>query len=609
MKRLFLGGLAAAALPLAAGAAEPADPAEAPLTITITGTRTEQPLAHATAATTVVTAADIERTQAQSVSELLNGLTGVDVASSGGAGKVTSLYLRGSNSGHTLLLIDGVRVGSATLGAPAWQNLPLGVIDRIEIVRGPQSGLYGSDAIGGVVQIFTKKGEGEPRAWGSAALGSPQGVDALLGYGGRVDDTRFSLALGHYDTEGFNATTPENFGYNPDRDGYHNTFGHLSVTREFAPGQSFGVTLLRAQGNNAYDGFPPEAKVDGDFVQQVVSIQADNRLNDVWRMKTLVGQSQDRAEEFVDDFSIAEFNTRRDQFTWQHDLSLGRDHTLSLGYDYQKERVSGTSVQDYSQRTRDDNALFVSDTLRLGDVDLQASLRSDDYDDLGRHNTGRFGAGWQFTPSSRLTASYGTGYKAPSFNDLYYPDTPFAVGNPDLRPESSRSWDLGFEQTFVGVQWRAALFHSRVEDLINWAPDANFKFRPDNVDRARLRGVELGASAHLDGWQLALNLDLLDAEDARTGRALPNRPDRTLRLDVDRDFGAWSGGATVFAASYPSELPQTGYALLNLRAGYRLDRDWTLKAKVNNVFDRDYQTVEGYAMPGREAWLAIEYGL
>jgi len=603
--KVFSCGLAA----LAVAAPALAQDADEPITIVITGSRSEQPLAHATADTTVLDRSDIERTQAATLPGLLGGLNGIDVGNSGGAGKATSLYLRGANAGQTLLLLDGLRLGSATLGQPAWQNLPTVLLGRVEVVRGAQSGLYGSDAIGGVVQAFTREEDGPIAPWARAALGTQQGREAAVGFGGRDGATQISAGLSTFDTAGFDATSAENINHNSDRDGYRNLAGSLRLKHEFAPGQSLGLTALRTQGENEYDGYPAALDASGKYAQQALALNADNRINEVWRMRTTLGQSRDQSEDFSGDVSTGAFNTHRDQFTWQNDLSFIKNNTLSLGVEWLRERVDGSGVQAFTRDERITRSLFAVDTLRLGAHDLQLSLRRDDIEAIDTRTTGRLGWGWSLPGSLRLTASYATGFKAPTFNDLYYPESPWSAGNPNLKPEESRGWDLGLSQQLGAFGWRLATFRTDVDNLIQWTADESWRYTPDNVAEARLRGVEFGADYRADGWRVALAADWLQAEDRNTGDALPNRPDRSARLDVDRDLGRWSAGATLLAARYPDELPQAGYGVLNLRAAYRIDHAWSLSARIDNAFDRDYQTVSGYPMPGREAWLAVEYGL
>ena len=609
-----LAGLAAlAALCPAPAAAADGDSSE--LVVTITGARSEQPLAHATAPITVIDRTELDQSQAMTLNEALAGHNGIAAASNGGAGKVTNLYLRGANAGQTLLLVDGIRLGSSTLGSPAWQLLPLGLAERIEVVRGAQSGLYGSDAIGGVVQVLTLPAPGSPvRPWAEAGLGTQQGRHLGAGVRGSQGATTFSLGGDWLSSDGFDATATDTFAHNDDRDGFRSGAGHVAVRQDVAPGQSFSFTALRAQGENRYDGsnpltFATADHAEGKFVQQVLALNADNRLTDAWRMKTTLGQSRDQNEDFADGLSAGAFDTRRDQFTWQHEFRLADGHLLSLGAEWLHEKVGGSGVVDYAQKARTTRALFLVDAVTLGAHDLQLSLRSDDIDDIGRHNTGRLGWGWSFASGLRATASYATGFKAPTFNDLYYPAGPFAAGNPDLEPESSHGWDLGLEQHAGAWHWRLGGYRTRVGNLIQWVPDEFFRFSPVNVANARLTGIEASLGWQDHGWQVNLDADWLRAEDTDSGDPLPNRPNRSARLSIDYAPGTWSAGATLLAAAYPDDLPQRGWSVLDLRSGYRLDKDFELKLKVNNVFDRDYQTVNGYPMPGREAWIAIEYGM
>ncbi len=593
--------LAASALILSAAAAGE------PLVITITGTRTAQPLERALSATTVITRADIERLQPPTLGDLLTATPGVQISSNGGRGKNTGVFLRGTETDQVLLLVDGVKLRSATAGIPAWQHIPLAQIERIEVVRGPHSALYGSEAIGGVVQIFTRRGEGTPRAHGAVGFGSHGTREAEAGVLGRsAGGTAYSASLAHTRTDGFDITED---GLEPDADGYDSTSGSLRLGHDFGGGHAVDLSLLRAEGSNEFDGgFLNE----DDFVQQVAALTVSGRIRPDWDMRLRAAQSRDESENFLDGQARGFFDTRSDQLAWENELRLTPDSRLSFGLDYLDDRVSSTATFD--EDARSNLAAFVGHAAGLGPHSLEWSLRHDDNEAFGRQTTGRAAWGYAFSPALRLSASYGTAFKAPSFNELFFP----GFGNPDLDPEESRSAELGLDGTAGGIRWRASVYETRVENLIatvNTGEQDAFGFdifRPVNVGEARIRGLELAASGRVAGWDVQASAQLMDPRDEDLDTLLRRRAERSLRLDLDRAVGPWNLGLSWVAESFRYEdaantVRIPGYGLLHLRGGYQLQRDWRIGVAVNNALDHDYQTARGFRQPDLEALVSLEY--
>lgn len=577
--------------------------------VVVTATRTARTADASLASVTVITRQDIERLQAQSVPELLDGLAGLSLSNNGGPGKMTSVYLRGTQAGHVLVLVDGVKVGSASLGMAAFQDLPLAQVERIEVVRGPRSSLYGSEAIGGVIQIFTRKGGGALRPEFSLGAGSAQtrqGSVAVSGGGARA---WYSLGLSGFDTAGINARP----GEEPDRDGYRNLSGRARLGYRLASGAEAEVNWLRAQADNRYDGNPDA----GEAVQQVLSGRLSLRPTTSWLASLMVGQALDESDNFKDGVFVSRYDTRRDSVSWQNDLSLGGDQVLSLGIDYQDEGVASSVA--YAATGRANTGVFVQYQAAVAGHDLQVSLRRDDNEQFGGHSTGALAWGHDLSDGLRVTASYGTAFKAPTFNDLYWP----WAGNPDLRPERSASLELGLAGRLASGQWSLHAYSTRIDDLIDWACTANCGgdwlddvWQPSNINQARIRGLEAAASTRWAGWAVRAALTLQDPENrsdgAYRGNVLPRRAERSLRLDLDRDFGACSVGATLRAEGRRYDDPANtvrlpGYGLVDLRGEYRFDKAWRLEGRVANLFDRDYQTVAGYNQPGRGVYLTLRW--
>jgi vitamin B12 transporter len=581
--------------------------------VTVTGSRTAVTVDASLSPVEIIDREAIERSQAQSLPELLRGRAGVNLSNQGGAGKLTTLFLRGSESDHVLVLIDGIRIGSSTSGLVSFQDLPLAMIDRIEIVRGPRSSLYGSDAIGGVIQIFTRRDRGAATPHAAFTAGSHDLRGASAGIGGSGSRGWYGIDAAYQRTDGINAcnvATPTPFSggcfigaAQPDRDGYRNRSlslrGGLDATDAF----SIEGHALRVEGHNDYDG---DFVDSSDVVQQVVGGRAQWQATGAFKLQLTAGRNVDASDNFLGATPNGFFSTHRDSATLQGDVTLAPHHLLTLGVDWLRDSVD--SDTPYDEQARGNRAAFAQYQGNVGAHDLQASLRRDDNDQFGSHTTGSaawgrdFGAGW------RATAGYGTAFKAPTFNELYYP----FFGNAALRPESSRSWEAGIAYRAQHGHWRLDGFSTRVDDLI--AYDASI-FLPNNIDRARLRGAELGFGSALAGWDLDASVSWLDPRNRSgndAGKLLPRRARQTARLDLDRGFGRFHLGVTgIVEGTRFDDIANTrrlgGYATLDLRAQYALASDWSVQARVANVFDRDYQTAAFYNQPGREVSVSLRW--
>jgi vitamin B12 transporter len=587
--------------------------------VVVTATRTARTQDDTLAAVTVIDRARIERLQPASLVTLLRGEAGVSIGNQGGAGKQSSLFLRGSEADHVLVLVDGVRMGSASAGLTAWQDIPVAQIERIEIVRGPFSSLYGSEAIGGVVQIFTRRPQGAFAPHASLAAGSFGTLRASAGLGGTVGDGWYSVNTAHEHTDGINAlrdnpASPwDDAGLNPDRDGYRNDSVTAQAGYRFSDAWDADARLFRAEGRNEYDGsFADVSKVQ----QQAVSARVGFKPSDALALTLRAGQSRDLADDYLGDLHASRFQTRRSQGSLQADVGLGeRAGLLTLGFDWLRDAVDASTPFDVDQRIS--RGVFGQWQGSFGAHALQLAARRDEDDQFGGETTGSALWGWDFNDALRFTASYGTAYKAPSFNDLYYP----GYGNPNLSPETSRSVELGLRGTHGWGRWGVQAFETRVDDLIAYDAtlvDAAHPFgQPNNVEQARIRGVELTGAAALAGWDVQGALTWLDPRnrsgDFNDGNLLPRRARRTARIDVDRSFGAFSVGGSVFASGERYDDPYNstrmgGYTLFDLRAGYAFNKQWSVQAGVANAGDRDYETAAYYRQPGRAYTLTLRYG-
>lgn len=582
--------------------------------VIVTATRTAQTADATLASVSVITREDIERRQARSVPDALRGIPGLAITNNGGAGKTTSFFLRGTESDHVLVLIDGVKVGSATLGTTAFQNLPIDAVERIEVVRGPRSSLYGSEAIGGVIQIFTRKGGGDLRPRFSVGAGSYGTAKVSGGLSGGGERGWIDVGASYEDTDGFNACAGQAvpgagcYVDEPDDDGFRSRSTSARMGYRFTDWIEAEAHWLRSDGENDYDGSVWAGNESKDR-QQLLGGRLRLTPSGAWTSTLAAGRAWDASRLYHGGAFLDRIATERDSLSWQNDLMLGADHLVTLGIDYQRDRVEGTLA--YDEDARDNTGLFGQYLGRFGGHDLELSLRRDDNEQFGDYATGSAAWGYGLANGLRLTASYGTAFKAPSFNELYYP----GFGNPDLDPEESRSLEFGLAGRLSLARWSLNLYQTDIDDLI--AYDAAL-WAPNNIDSARIRGLEAVVATELYDWAIEANLTLLDAENSsdgpNAGNRLPRRPEQTFALDLDRAFGRIGVGGTLFVAgrSYDdaaNDVRLDGYSLVDLRAEYAFSSDLRVQGRVENLFDEDYQTANWYNQPGRAFYVTLRYAL
>lgn len=578
--------------------------------VVVTATRTARTADDTLASVTVITREDIERQQVHSVAELLQGIQGISVSNNGGPGKVTSVFIRGAESDQTLVLIDGVKVGSAATGTFPFQDLPPEQIERIEIVRGPRSSLYGSEAIGGVIQIFTRKGEGRPTPTFNIGAGSNKTQRVSGGINGGTDKAWYNLNLAYETTNGFNACTgdPVSFRgcgtFEPDNDGYDNRSITLGTGYRFTRDLDVSFNFLKTRGDVDFDGdfFGNES----DTILQVAGGKVRFSPVDIWEMTLSAGQNRDENNTYQDGVFISKFDTKRNTASFQNDVSTGGFGLFTLGVDYQNDKINSTTT--FAEDSRHNTGVFGQYQARVFGQSLQGAIRVDDNEQFGSETTGSVAWGYTLVNQLQLMASWGTAYKAPTFNELYFP----GFGNPDLDPEKSRSYEIGVSRTHSWGDISVNAYQTKIDDLIGF--DAFFS--PVNIDKARIRGLEAGAFASPFGWDLNGSFTLMDPKNRSSGpnrgKQLVRRPKRSFRLDLDRRFARLALGATLIAQSKRyDDLANTrkldAYQTLDLRAEYPLLESLQLAVRVGNVLDEDYETAEFFPQEGRSYFVSLRY--
>lgn len=575
--------------------------------VVVTATRTEARVAPAVADITVLDREAIERAEGRTLVELLARESGIQLANNGGAGKTSSLFMRGLQPRHMLLLVDGVRVGTAIFGSPSLDNLPLESVERIEIVRGPLSSLYGSDAVGGVIQIFTRRGTQGMR--GNAKLGVGSNSFGQAAGGVAFGDGRFdgALQVQHTETRGFSATNERaQFGnFNADRDGFNQNAGTLNLGWQLTSGWRLDGLVLESNGITRVDD-GPDADARVKLRNAVQSIKLSGQVNDGWKTRVKLSRSVDvynalaSASSFTD---LGPATSVQRQLGWENEVATPIGTALAL-----VERVEqdiDTPGEPYTVRSRSIDAVALGLNGSHAGHSWQASLRNDRNSQFGHETTGAAGYAWQFAPAWRAGASLGTSFVAPSFALLYYP---FGFGNPNLEPEHGRHAELNLHWTSDEHQLGLAWYAHRVRGFITSGQ------APVNLPYARIRGVTLAYEGRVADIALGAALDHVNARD-QDGEPLVRRAKNTLRVQADRQFGAFSAGASLNAVSSRFDLDETGdpvvrlpgYATLDLRADWRFAPEWRLGLALNNIGDRAYESVVGYNQPGREVYLTLRW--
>lgn len=600
----------AIALPFAVYADEPME------LMIVTPTRMSQSLNKTLADTTVLDAQDIKKSGAPDVPTILRNVAGVEFSQNGGTGKSSNLYLRGADGSHVLVLIDGVRINSATLGTTALDQLMLDQVERIEVVRGNVSSLYGSEAIGGVIQIFTKRGHGATAANASVGVGN-QGTRRLsTGISGATDVTDYSVQLSTFKTDGVSALNPAlASGANPDRDGYRNNSLSANLGHVFNDDHRVSASLFGSNGNNQYDsayGAPTDVNNNRAQVWKY-SLASDDQINETWHSKLQLANGVDQYRDYLNGQPTpwgSLYQTSSNQLSWQNALHLDDNKQLLLGAEALRQKVSSDINPGYVQDARTVNSLFAGYTGRYDAHQVQMNLRQDRNSQYGNANTWLLGYGYAFSEAWRATTSYSTAFKAPTFNDLYYP----GYGNTALKPEHARNIEAGVHYHVTGgQQFSAVYFDNRISDMINavLVDPVNFGYQAQNIDRAHMSGLEFSYAGRFDDTGVKAALTSQNPRNANTGVQLDRRAKLYSSLEVSQQLGAWQvGGEWLYSGTRPdanNTKVLSAYNVFNLTAGYAISKETKLSLRADNLTNQNDSNAYGYNPLGRRVFVGINY--
>lgn len=578
----------------------PADATALP-PVVVSATGYPQSLASALPSVSVITREQIEQSGAQNLTTLLQQVAGVQVTSNGGPGQTGNVFLRGFGGPDVLVLLDGVPMNAQDATGTAYlNNFTTDQIQRIEIIRGNVSAIYGSGAIGGVVLITTREGSKTPQASVSVTAGSRNTATVSANASGQVGNTALQAGISRYTTQGIPAQNPQQTGLPNAADGYRNTTMNGSIVQTLAPGQTLGLRAFRNDGQYTYSN----ATLSGQTKQHLYQLFSDNQLTSGWSSHLSLSQ-QETTNDNQPVGNLSHYRTRVQQLLWRNVVQLTPGWTATAGVDLQKQDIVGSYnfgpyYSGAFDKTRNARAVFAGIDGSFDGNSLQLNLRHDSIDGYSGQNTGYLGYGRELGGGFKAIASYATAFNAPPLGYLYDPN----AGNPNLKPEKARTVEGGLQWAQGLNVWRATLFQTKATD--QWSYGQNFTF--ENIASARTRGLELSGRGAWNGWAYDTNLTLQQPVDlTQPGDPTLQRRARSLaNIAVNHAVGSVLLGAAVHYSGkrwdvnynsnvYPSPRVVLGsYTTVDLTASGAVSKDWSWNARVQNLFNKKYQTVYGY---------------
>ena len=570
--------------------------------VVVTATRVQTRADDLVSDVVVIDRAAIEASTGRTLTEVLTRSAGVQMTANGGSGTNTGVFIRGTEARHTILLIDGVRYGSATTGAPSWDNIPLDMIERIEVLKGPASALYGSEAVGGVVQVFMRQGVKGFSPSAAVTVGSLGYAQLSAGLAGGEGGLSYAIGVQKMQDKSFSATNEKvAFGsFNADRDGFKQDALNVSLGYQINPNWKIDAGALYADGVSHYDD-GPDANAKTAVRSQTLRAGVVGKILPSWKTQLRVSQSVDKANALEGAYLPSKFNTTQNQLTWQNDIETPAGIAL-VGAEQLTQKVDSSTVYDVSQRTV--NSVFAGLNGNSGSHSWQANVRRDSNSQFGDSNTWFAGYGYKINSAWRVNASYGTSFVAPSFNQLYYP----GYSNPDLQPEQGKNLDIGITYSDNGQTVKLVRFDNKIRGFITTTTT------PENIPKARIDGWSLAYNGAFGAFNMHVTADVLNPRNELTGNVLPRRAKNQFSLGADYRMGVWTfGGSLLNVGSRFDDVKNTtalaSYMTADVFANYNVSKDVQVQVKVNNLAGKVYETAYGYNQAGRAAYITLRYAL
>ncbi len=585
----------------------------------ITASRFEQPLSQALSSVSVITRQEIEKSQAPTLADLLQGEAGFEFGRNGGPGSTTSFFVRGQDSINLVVLIDGVRSQVDSIGALQVLDVPLPQIERIEVLRGNASALYGDAALGGVISITTRNGKGIPAAYGSISYGARQTMESVVGYGGQQGDWRFDLNAGHKRSNGFSAiNTGQQPGANPDRDGYSADYWSGKVEHRLTANSSLGLRIT---------GTRSSAETDNAWATSASDVQQFKKRNNTlamnWRqvlhshwISTLDLSTSDMTYQDVENgqqlVSYGLFEGRQNVVRWSNIWEASRSSKVQFGIESTVDHFKVDQGAAYGMR-RDGQGYFVGLTQRWSPLTLQINARHDDvkmkYSEPGtlaqnnqaRADTGLLGLGYAVGPNWSLNASVSSGFRAPTASEV--------SKNSGLSPETHHSSEVGVTYSGNQLLVRVVHFDTKTSNAIVFKPLSGWNYTYESIGRISNKGLEATVRALWMGYAIKASAVSQDPWNEVTDKPLDRRAKHYGSIDVSRPVGSYDVGARLYAAGERRDASRTlgGYSLWSFYASRKIDDNWTARVRLENAFDKQYQLAYGYNTPGRGVFATLQY--
>lgn len=577
--------------------------------IVVTASRIAQSQKEALPSTTVITQEMIKNRQATDLPDLLQSEAGINLARTGGAGQTTSVFMRGANANHVLILLDGVPLRDSTsIGSPVeLQHILPEQIERIEVVRGNVSAIYGSGAIGGVIQIFTKQGAGKPGVSLTAEAGTDNTTRLSASFSGRQEEIKYMLGVTRLKTDGYSAMNRHQYpNENTDDDGTRDVSINAAISREWGPGNEFGARLYAYDARYDNDGGGlPDSQDGGTSREWTAAVFSKNRFTADWDSTVTLSHTEMEREAYSRGgyYDYANnFKSYTSLAQWHNQLALSSDWIATAGMDIAREKAN---ISAPSKVSRTNHSLYAGVNGRMGNHSLQLNARYDHAEESGSDTTGYLGYGYDLTSSWKLIASASTAFLAPTLYQVYAP----GIGSRSLEAERSRSYEAGLQYASGNTLVRATFFDTHTRDMIDYVSTGYYTGQYFNVGRVKNKGFELNGQTQLAGLDIRGNLTLQDPEDRDTGKQLARRAKKTASLNVSKTLGAWYVGGDMHYEEHRPDpygrLPS--YAVFNVNARYQVSKEVSVFARIENLFDKDYQTAYGYDMPDRGFFAGINW--
>lgn len=587
--------------------------------VVITGARIEQPLSQALTSVSVITRQEIEKSQSSTLADMLQGEAGFEFGRNGGPGTTTSFFLRGQESINAVVMIDGVRSQVDSLGSLQVLDVLLSQIERIELLRGNASALYGDAAIGGVINITTRNGKGAPAQYGSVSYGSHNSLDASAGYGGKSGDYLFNIQAGIKKTDGFSAiNTKQQPTANPDEDGYRGEVLSARVEKTLSPDSTLGVRWQGARSTADTDNEWANSPLDtqqfkkrnnllGIFWRQAVTSDWVSQLD--MSTSSLTYEDIENGQRLS---SYGLFDGRQNLLRWFNTWQAGADTAVSFGADLSRDNFKVDRGNAYEMQ-RDANGIFAGLTQKFGALTAQVNIRHDDVmvenkepnmpssSNRSAADTGLLGLRYAITPAWSVTGTLSNGFRAPTASEV--------SKNPQLKPETHKSSEIGASYAVDSLLARFVYFETRTSDAIVYKPLEGWDYTYESVGRVSNKGLEATLRSQWRGYTIKASAVTQDPLNEVSQKPLSRRAKNYGSLDISRSYSTYEVGTRLYASGARQDSLHTlaGYSLLSFYASRKIDENWTVRVRLENAFNKQYQLAYGYNTPGRGVFATLQY--